>query len=266
MFVYKRFATSLIGAFIAATPVAAQTAELSTAELSTTGPSSVPASADAAPVLPPAAGPLALPVADLQPAPPEGMAATFPVPSHDAVGYVTPNRDLSPEEMVWHLRAALNVAALGCRGATEAQTAAAYNALLTKAKAELAATSEAVAARYRVKFGDAWQQRNDDAMTRLYNFFAQPSAHRDFCKAANAVLHEAEAIDPAALPVFAAAALPRLESPFLIAFAEYDLYRMKLAGWRLRHAPTIVIASAASPQMGPRPELQPGPQHIGPQP
>lgn len=256
MFVYKRFATSLIGALIVATPVAAQTAE----------PSSVPTPADATPVLPSATAPLASPVADVPPAPPEGMAATFAVPSHDAVGYVTPNRDLSPEEMVWHLRAALNVAALGCRGASEAQTVAAYNALLTKAKAELAATSEAVAARYRVKFGDAWQQRNDDAMTRLYNFFAQPSAHRDFCDAANAVLHEAEAVDPAALPVFAAAALPRLESPFLIAFAEYDLYRMKLAGWRLRHAPTIVIASAASPQMGPQAGIEPGSQHIGPQP
>ena len=48
--------------------------------------------------------------------------------------YATPNRNLSADGAVWHLRAALNVAALACRGPDEAAIVAGYNALLARQK------------------------------------------------------------------------------------------------------------------------------------
>ncbi len=58
------------------------------------------------------------------PVAPDGMAASFAPPSQDADGYLTPNRGLAAAETAWHLRVALNVAALGCRGTGEAVAAA----------------------------------------------------------------------------------------------------------------------------------------------
>lgn len=189
---------------------------------------------------------------EVQPVLPAGMAASFAAPPHDASGgYVTPNRDLSPEEVTWHVRVALNVAALGCRQQAN-ETAAAYNALLTADKAVLAAALDGVGLRYKAKFGPAWQAANDAAMTKLYNFWAQPPAQDGFCREANAVLHEAQGIAPAAFPAFAAAVLPRLEAPFLTAFAAIDDYRVRMARWNDRHAAQVVIATVAAVPVGPR--------------
>jgi len=92
----------------------------------------------------------AAPAEDAEPALPAGAAAAFEPPATDgAGGYLTPNRGLSGEETTWHLRVALNVAALGCRGAL----VDGYNALLTAHKATLAATAEAVTMRYKARFG-----------------------------------------------------------------------------------------------------------------
>ena len=49
------------------------------------------------------------------PRPPAGAPATLVLPARLGDGsYATPNRALSPVAAVWHLRAALNVAALAC--------------------------------------------------------------------------------------------------------------------------------------------------------
>lgn len=180
------------------------------------------------------------------PAPIEGVAASFRAPPRDVSGaYMTPNRDLSADETTWHVRVALNVAALACRGDGEAATVAAYNAMLAKDAAPLAAASAGMALRYQAKYGAQWQSRNDDNMTRLYNFFAQTVAQREFCAAAQAALVEANAVDPVDFSRFAAVALPRLEAPFLAFYARYDGYRSAVAAFEERHAPRIVIATAA---------------------
>jgi len=184
---------------------------------------------------------------DAPPAPLEGVAATFRAPPRDAAGaYITPNRDLSPEETTWHVRVALNVAALGCRDADEAATAAAYNTMLALDRAPLAAASAGMALRYQAKYGAGWQGKNDDNMTRLYNFFAQTTGQKEFCAEAKAVLRESAAVEPVDFARFTAAALPRLEAPFLAFYARYDGYRAALASWEGRHAPKVVIATAAA--------------------
>jgi len=169
------------------------------------------------------------------PAPPPGASANQMIPLRDSDGnYQTPNRHLIPEETAWHVRAALNVAALGCRDVYEAQTVALYNAMLRQQRDVLARADSAVRADYHERYGAGWQDRHDDAMTRLYNFFAQPPAQTAFCDVAHAVLAESATVDPEDFLAFAADALPRLEAPFTDFYRAYDAYRAALADWRMR--------------------------------
>jgi hypothetical protein len=181
---------------------------------------------------------------DAPPALPEGAMPNQPVPAHEPDGsFVTPNHHLSAEATSWHLRAALNVAALGCRDAYEHETVAAYNALLARHGAPLTSADLAVKAEYRARFGAAGEDEHDREMTRVYNFFAQPPAQRRFCEAARQVLREAIATDPAAFAAFAAAALPRLEAPFTDFYRDVETYRLAYAAW----ANGSVMVAAVTP-------------------
>jgi hypothetical protein len=122
--------------------------------------------------------------------------------------------DISPLETLWHVRVALNVAALSCRDADETTTVAAYNSLIRRNTAVLAAANDAVSARYKAHYGARWQDVRERDMTRLYNFFAQPAAQADFCNTAKAVLAEIGTVDSAGLMAFANTELPALEAPF----------------------------------------------------
>lgn len=128
------------------------------------------------------------------------------------------NRALSPAASVWHFRVALNVAALACRGASEALIVARYNALLAGQKTVLTTAETTLAAEYRTSGGAAWRDAYDDSMTRLYNFFSQAQARTRFCTAAETVLGEVQGIAPTALPAFAADRLAMLDAPFVEAF------------------------------------------------
>jgi hypothetical protein len=184
---------------------------------------------------------------DAPPAPPSGASPNQMIPPRDGDGsYLTPNRHLIPEETAWHVRAALNVAALGCRDAYEAQTVALYNAMLREQRDVFAHADIVVRADYHARYGAGWQDRHDDAMTRVYNFFAQPPAQSAFCAVARAVLAEAATVDPEHFLTFAADALPRLEAPFTDFYRAYDAYRVALADWRA-HGPTRQIAAVERP-------------------
>ena len=121
---------------------------------------------------------------------------------------------LSRDETSWQVRAALNVAALGCRDAAEEQTIASYNNLLARHRSPLAAADAGVKAQYRLRYGREWESRHDRDMTRLYNFFAQPTGHDGLCVEAQVLLGEAQGVDPIDFADFAAYALPRLRTPF----------------------------------------------------
>ena len=129
---------------------------------------------------------------------------------------------MTQAETVWQLRAALNVAALGCRGPGEATTIAGYNALLATERAKLAEALAAVGERYKARYGAAWQARFDDAMTRAYNHWADPVAHDGFCAEAESVLRDAATVEPSDFAAFCSTALPRLEAPFLRFFADVE--------------------------------------------
>jgi hypothetical protein len=186
---------------------------------------------------------------DLPPAPPPGAAPNLALPAVDADGnYETPNRHLNAAEAVWHLRAALNVAALGCRGPHGTQVVAAYNAMLNQHAAVFAKANDGVDASYRIRYGVRWLAARETDMTKTYNFFAQPPAQADFCPIAEAVLSEVADIRDEDMADFAAARMRALEAPFLNFYARYAAYRVAVADWRAR-ATRVALATVAAVPM-----------------
>lgn len=159
--------------------------------------------------------------------------------------YATINAGLDADATVWHVRGALNVAALGCRGVADAGLVPAYNAMLTAKKAVLSRANAAVQARFRATAGKDWQNQADQYNTRLYNFFAMPAAKPGFCAAADAVASQVAATAPADFVSFAAAALPQLEAPFTAVYAAVDDYRGEVALWDQRFGAPPAIAAPA---------------------
>lgn len=172
---------------------------------------------------------------------PAGTWPGMPVPVSLADGsYDTPNRVLSPAGTVWHLRGALNFAALACRGSGEAAIVAGYNAMLAAQKPVLAEAERGLLGEYRAAAGAEWRDAYDDAMTRLYNYYAFAPARPALCDTAVRVLAEAQSVTPADFPAFAAARLPDLDRSFTDVFRAYDAWRSQT-----RAQPTYAIAASA---------------------
>jgi len=125
------------------------------------------------------------------------------------------NVNLSANEALWHMRSALNVAALSCRTGKTSGVAPAYNRMLVRHKAVLAAANAAEIAPFRARYGAKWSNAYDVHATKLYNFFAMPTAQLQFCAAAGQVLAKANAMAPDAITGYAPLALAQLEAPFL---------------------------------------------------
>jgi hypothetical protein len=186
----------------------------------------------AAPPPPPAPAPVAL-----VPMPAGGRAGmAIPARLPDG-GYATPNHALTAAATIWHVRTALNVAALACRDAAEPQRVARYNALLAAQRPAFAAAEKTLAAEYQARGGAAWRDGYDDAMTRLYNYWAQDFARARFCAAADATLDEAQALPAGGLSAAAPRWLGALDAPFVAFFRAYDAWRDQL--------PATVIAPVA---------------------
>lgn len=168
--------------------------------------------------------PVPVPVRIAAPLPPDGAAAGLTIPARLADGsYATPNRTVSAAGAVWHLRAAFNVAALSCPDTT---LAPAYNRLLSTHRQALATAHRTLTAEH------GGMTSFDPAMTRLYNYFAQPPVLARFCAQAGPLLHQAVALPSGSLDGFAATALASIDRPFGDFYAHYDAYRTDLAAWR----------------------------------
>lgn len=155
--------------------------------------------------------------------------------------------ELSSDEVAWHVRAGLNVAALACRDADAATMVAQYNAMLATDSVPLAAARAGVESGYRMRFGAAWQARDDDDMTRLYNHFAAPAAHDALCATARELLRDSETVAPAEFHAFARYALPRLEQALVREPAVLPRYTLAASD----DAPRIAYATNARVPLAP---------------
>jgi hypothetical protein len=178
------------------------------------------------------------------PSPPAPIVPIYVAPPVSPI-----NRGLSTAGTVWHMRAALNVAALACRGAQEGAIIQRYNAMLTAHKATLAGAQTTLSAEFKARGGD-WQDRYDDTMTRLYNFFSQAQARDAFCTAAAATLAETETLAPGELQAFAAAVLPTLDAPFAEMLAPRPVIALASSGIGM-------VAPMVTPAVGPRAVVAP---------
>jgi len=191
-----------------------------------------------------------------RPQPPLGAARGLTIPAVGADGKrITPNRDLGPREALWHVRMALNVAALSCRNPETHDALVNYNRMLTAHSALLTATNDAIDADYRRRFGAQAVAMRDSHNTRTYNFFALPPVQPAFCRAALGVGAEAVAMDATQLVAFAPTALARLERPFFAFFDAYADYQADSARWQAGQkakADQRVAAAPAKPKAEPQ--------------
>lgn len=199
--------------------------------------------------MPVVAAPIPVPVP--QPVPmPAGAYIGMPVPAAlPGGGYATPNVNLTSAGAVWHLRAGLNFAALGCRGPQEAGIVARYNAMLAAQKPVLAGAERALIAEYRTSGGTQWRDAYDDAMTRLYNYYALAPARAALCATADRLLTEAATVTPDAFPAFAAQRLPEVDRAFTDFYRAYDAWRAQGTQPLPRAVPQVTYAVAANAPM-----------------
>ena len=152
---------------------------------------------------------------------PQVSAPTFPTPTErEAVADTPPPPALAETGdamQVWQLRSALNVAALGCSRAGDASISSRYNAMLKQHGPLLTQAYLAEEARYRAAHGKAWQRVQDREATRLYNRYANHAEPDRFCREASRISEEALRVSSMEFARFAAAALPRLDTPGLLA-------------------------------------------------
>lgn len=138
--------------------------------------------------------------------------------------YITPNLDNTDQAAVWHLRNALNVAALGCDQAGGGVLDL-YNAWLNTHAAAINRYYQAYVREWQATGWGDWQRVYDDNQTRIYNFYAQPAMRRAFCAIAREEVAQVGQVAEADLPAFARASLLRLDRPFTEFYAAYDAWR-----------------------------------------
>ncbi|MBA3054714.1 MAG: hypothetical protein FP826_07230 [Sphingomonadales bacterium] len=180
-----------------------------------------------------------------KPVPPRGAADNFTVPAIGADGVrQTVNAHLSAAQTTWNLRSALNVAALNCVRAEDADILAGYKSLLKEHGKSLTTANKALDQEFRQKYGSAYIAPRERYMTQVYNYFALPPTRERFCTAARAVAREAATVKKGELEAFAARSLPQLESVYEAFFQDYEKYRHDLAAWQAQYG-----ARTASPSV-----------------
>jgi hypothetical protein len=166
-----------------------------------------------------------------QPEPPGGAAATLQLPANDgAGGWATPNRNVADVRALWHVRAALNVAAIGCRGQNADALVENYNRLQLRHKAAIAASERAVISAM------AGTAARDKLATQLYNFFAMPPVQNEFCPVAFAISANIVTLPSAEVAQRAPEYLAQLDAPFQKFYTAYAVYKRDMKSWATNNA------------------------------
>lgn len=187
---------------------------------------------------PPAPPPVIIVPTPYAPTTPFGASALTIIPPFGPDGLRrTINRDLGPLETVWHVRAALNVAALSCTGPQYARLIGDYNAFLGNNEKYLRNVNDAVISKYRREQGADYRQVHDRHQTNLYNFWSFSPLRRPFCDQAVQISQRAIVTPEENMEAFGAQALAELEKPFNDFYLAYEEYEKALDAWRVKYAP-----------------------------
>ncbi|WP_157668180.1 hypothetical protein [Croceicoccus marinus] len=155
------------------------------------------------------------------------------VPGRNELGIrQTINTGLTPEQSVWNLRSAYNVAALNCDAPEDAQMAERYGEFLKTHSRELTSTNKKVDEQFRDRFGGSdYKRARDQYMTQVYNYFSLPPALPRFCAAVRETSLALADVPKGDLDEAAQVELPKLELVFLGYFDEYEAYRAEAQAW-----------------------------------
>ncbi|MFM7404007.1 MAG: hypothetical protein ACKO1N_07930 [Erythrobacter sp.] len=183
---------------------------------------------------PPAPPPVVAEVVPFRPLPPNGAPYVMDLPARGPDGrLLAVNSELSDDQLIWNLRSAWNVAALNCVAAEYDPVLQGYRAFLSKNTRGLKAVNDRLeksyTSRFRVK-RDAIVAR-DGYITKLYNFFADPSVRSGFCLASLDMANRALAAPPTDLLAFSQSNYQGLLVPFEQFFADYEAYQRASAEW-----------------------------------
>ena len=194
---------------------------------------------------PPTPPPAVIPT--VRPLPPMGAVAGMGIPEIGADGkYETANRGVTSNTALWHVRMALNVAALSCPNA--AFTARnQYNQLLHVHKAALSAANAAVDRNYNAAYGSTGMAYRERLNTVVYNFFSLPPVTKTFCPVAITVGARLLTMPSSALLDHAPIALAELEKPFQDFYAAYADYLRRLAEWQSRFGASVTVVASPTP-------------------
>jgi hypothetical protein len=202
-----------------------------------------PAHVPAAAAPPPA---LVMPIPPA-PVPPLGAQTNLAIPPIGVDGKrVTTNAGLNPDQIIWNLRSALNVAALDCQQPQHAEIVVDYRSILGIHAQRLAVANRGVDTGFRARFGAGYVRQREAYLTRVYNFYAFPPTLQNFCDAALMVGREMRTVPSAQLHNFAAANLPKLDAVFEDFYNKYARYQSELAVWRARYYPQTAPVTTLS--------------------
>lgn len=194
-------------------------------------------------------------VRTIKPLPPMGAVDGMSIPEVDASGkYLTPNRGVTANTALWHVRMALNVAALSCHGVNEPARLQ-YNQILHVHEAVLREANAAVDRNYTAAYGSGGLQARELLNTVVYNFFALPPVTKSFCPVAIEVGAKILAMPSSQLLAYAPEALTALEKPFQEFYDAYADYLRRLAEWQSRFGGTVTVVVSPTPL--PPPPLPP---------
>jgi hypothetical protein len=147
----------------------------------------------------------------------------------------TINRDLGPLETLWHVRAALNVAALSCTSPQYSRLVDDYNLFIKKNASVLRSANNAIISKFRRDAGRGYKKAHDRHQTSLYNYWSFSPLRRPFCDQAVRVSQTAIITSGSDLKAFGAKALPELEQPFTDFYLSYEEYEKDLQAWRAQY-------------------------------
>jgi hypothetical protein len=189
----------------------------------------------------------------VMPTPPLNASLAMKIPPLGIDGIrSTPNRNLSPDETIWNLRSALNVAALNCRGPIWDEIKANYNQLIVVHKGRLAAATKAVDKEYMARYpGQNGLRVRDTKSTDLYNYFALPPIKQNYCDTSLAKTRELLVLPPASLQEYSITTLAEIDGIYIRFFDSYAQYERDIADWNQRLPP--VIAPVIPPVPAPAP-------------
>lgn len=180
---------------------------------------------------------IAPPVIPPIPVPPLSAAIGLSIPPVDIDGTrSSPNKNLGPEETIWHLRSSYNVAALTCQGPVWGQIATNYNAFLDKHKSRLNVSNLAIEDKYQKENrGNEGRRLRDTHITSLYNYFALPPVKNIFCNSILEYSREILALESTDLLLYAQTRLPEIDAIFTNFYDSYAAYEIALADWQARY-------------------------------